>query len=227
MRLIGGIAKGLLPLLIFLNLTIPLQICIADSYSPPFSYKKPSANGQFLFVMIAPVTAESELSADAQNIRATYRVSGLYLNNGSTVPLWTVDWYEPEVIVPSDGIHLIRQNTFPSSPSNRVLIFYANGRELRSYTVDELVDFKFLLPETISHFYWQEKAVLNDDERTLSLTTLNKDRYVFDITSGKILSSRRPTRMIIAVTVAVIIFLILLLVKRRSALSRTHNRGST
>jgi hypothetical protein len=30
----------------------------------------------------------------------------LYRNDGSTTPLWTVDWYAHSVLLPSDGIHL-------------------------------------------------------------------------------------------------------------------------
>lgn len=55
----------------------------ADSIAPPFSYTKLSPDGRFLFVMIAPFTAEDDASywneqvaAEILAIRTTYEKSG-------------------------------------------------------------------------------------------------------------------------------------------------------
>src|SRR5688500_3455468 len=87
----------------------------ADKKGPPQTRKEVTADGKFVFVMLAPQTLEDELKShgteDAKNavtaIRNVYKKSGLYKNDGSAEPLWTVDWYAP-VTVLSDGEHLIR-----------------------------------------------------------------------------------------------------------------------
>jgi hypothetical protein len=80
-------------------------------------YKEVSLNGQYVFVMlgILPTPAddpawryeEPRVRKDAE-IRRVYPQSGLYRNDGSAAPLWTVDWYAFKVFVASDGVHLVR-----------------------------------------------------------------------------------------------------------------------
>src|SRR5688572_14539739 len=79
---------------------------LADSPARPSSYTAISPNEKYLFVMIAPMKAEDEAAdwidekaAEILAIRKKYTQSGLYLNDGSTKPLWTVDWYSYEVEV--------------------------------------------------------------------------------------------------------------------------------
>ncbi len=62
---------------------------------------------------------------------------------------------------------------------------------LRSYQINELVGFidSFSLPRTASHFRWEKSRSLDDEKQTLTLVTLNEDTYVFDITTGEIISS--------------------------------------
>src|SRR5262245_52042389 len=87
----------------------------ADKKGPPQSHKEVTAGGKYVFVMLAPQPVEDEIKSygteDAKNtviaMRNVYKKSGLYKNDGSAEPLWTVDWYGAATVL-SDGVHLIR-----------------------------------------------------------------------------------------------------------------------
>ncbi len=188
---------------LFFLLTLS-TLCLADSVAVPHSYAHASSDNRYIFVMLSP-KAESdgtgqptEVRNEALRLRKTYKESGLYRNDGSLEPLWTVNWYSSDVLVSSDGSHLIRMGPWASSTTDEALTFFDKGKEIRSYAINELVDFSWLLPHTVSHFTWKDNATLDDSRRTLILTTLTHETYVFDITTGKIVSTRRLGRRVIA-----------------------------
>lgn len=57
-------------------------------------------------------------------IRKTYPKSGLYKNDGSTLPVWTVEWFAQEVEPLSDGIHIVRCGPWASSPFTQAVTFF-------------------------------------------------------------------------------------------------------
>src|SRR6516162_11460738 len=75
----------------------------ADKPATPATRTEIIANGKFLFVMLCPLALETE---QGKAIRAKYPESGLYKNDGSKEPFWTVDWYREKVTVASDGVHM-------------------------------------------------------------------------------------------------------------------------
>ena len=56
-----------------------------------------------------------------------YEKSGLYQNNGSTTPLWTVDWYAYRVHIVSVGVHMVRPGPWATGTRNPAVTFYRNG----------------------------------------------------------------------------------------------------
>src|SRR5947209_3027184 len=202
----------------------PLALA-ADSPAMPFSYMTPSADGKYVLVMIAPVPLHRDGSGEgqegrekAQRIRNTYKVSGLYLNDGSTNALWTVDWYAYRVFVPSDGIHLVRGGPWARSGSDEAFTFFEYGRPVRDVKINEVVDTTVLLHHTVSHFFWAKEMKLDDSSKTFIVATLLGEKYVFDYRTGQTLPSFRPLRIIFAVTLlaAVATLIVLRKVKRRS-----------
>jgi hypothetical protein len=175
----------------------------ADKPVPPHSYLIKSSDNRFIFVMLSPKKEDDdnlrpeEKRQESLRIREHYNISGLYLNDESNTPVWSVSWYSSSIILASDGIHLIRQGPWTSSLSDEALTFFANGKELKSYQVKDFVDSAVLLPHTVSHFKWEKSVALNEKERTLTLVTLYNDEYIFDITTGDITSSHRLSRIII------------------------------
>jgi tetratricopeptide (TPR) repeat protein len=190
----------------------------ADMEGTPGSYTIETANKKYIFVMFDP---GSNFVSDAMK---RYPQSGLYLNNGSTTPLWTVDWYG-QVRLPSDGVHLVRYGGWARTSgtyTEEAITFFAAGKELKSYKTRDLVYFPQLLPHSVSHYEWQDALSLNEtyslvikiygnegnaysyqqrekfdeDAHLMKLATKQKDIYVFDLTTGEIISSHHPVRFI-------------------------------
>lgn len=202
-------------LISLLILAVATPFSLADTPAPPSSYVAQSADGQFLFVMIAPPWSE-ERAAKIQAIRKKYRVSGLYRNDGSSEPLWAVGWYAYGVIVASDGSHVIRHGPWASSSGDEAFTFFADGREIRSYRINELVGNPEFLPHSVSHFMWLGNHQLDDSAGTWAIRTLNGEYYTFDISTGEILSSFRLRRWIFGVGVPIIVVALVLLLRRGS-----------
>jgi hypothetical protein len=190
----------------------------ADSFLPPSSYREKSADGRYVFVMIPPdITLDDELKPfndgpgravkdEIRAIRGKYQRSGLYPNDGSADPLWTVDWYKSRVVVPSDGVHLVafpgphrrtgnRENKVTADDLKQVgLEFYAKGKLIREAPIAEYVDRTGPLSATWSHFGWCEEARADDTNGRLIVTTLDDNRIAVDLATGTVVSKERLIR---------------------------------
>src|SRR5258708_2997031 len=209
-------------LMSFFYIVVLTQSAIADHIADPCSYSVASKDGRYIFVMLASVRLESDgigvgkaEREEAQRLRKKYHVSGLYLNDESTTLLWTVDWYAYAIILPSDGVHLVRQGPWASQRHDEALSFCANGKVIKSYRVADLVDFTWLLPHSVSHFRWSNEMALDDEGQALALSTLDRSTYVFDTKTGKILSSSRPTRLALVGVLAATVFLAFVIPSRK------------
>jgi hypothetical protein len=171
----------------------------ADSPAPPFSWTKPTADGRHVFVMRSPpyVSApggrwSDENKPSIRAIRLTYPQSGLYRNDGSTAPLWAVDWYayEGNVDVASDGVHLVRRDGGGSMESS-AFSFFANGRLVRRYTIGELVDAGWRLDRSVTRLFWSKHEAFDDAALRYVVDTADGNAFVFDVATGAILSESR------------------------------------
>lgn len=192
--------RRILELLLLGWIIVDAQNIFSDTTIPPYSYSTTSANGKFVFVMISPVEMERdgdylgpEDKQKSQKVREKYSASGLYLNNGSNKALWTVNWYAYNVLIASDGVHLVRNGPWASSGDDEAITFFAAEKQVKTYKVSDLVRFIWYLPHSVSHFVWEKSQELDDKNKTYTLETLQKDKFVFDITTGDITSSRRPS----------------------------------
>jgi hypothetical protein len=200
---------------------------LADSPAPPMSYKEISPNGKFVFEMIAPLPLDDEVRpwndetrAGIRAIRSLYSTSGLYRNDGSIDPLWTVDWYAHGVEVASDGVHLVRHGPWASSTDHEALSFFASGELLRTYRIRQLVDFPIVLPHSVSHFRWSEEMQLHDSKLQYSVATKDGNRFNFDMRTGEIVSTIRPGRWLVGGVLLIIGLGWIVLRNRRRALAR-------
>jgi hypothetical protein len=154
--------------------------------------------------MIAPLTPEQDAAgyeewyaAQIRKLRQTYRVSGLYRNDESTLPLWVVDWYARHIEIASDGVHLVRSGSAAMSPSDQAIAFFANGQMLRSYSVADLVDLPWLLPRSVSHIMWRSEGRFDNTTMTYTIWTKHGERFVFDVTTGTMTQAWHPVRAIV------------------------------
>jgi hypothetical protein len=158
----------------------------ADTEAPPTDYVQVSGNEQYIFVMLSGTNSP----LNKPEIRKKYQKSGLYRNNDSTTPLWTVDWYSFGVEVSSDGEHLIRSGPWPSNNnySELAVAFYEKGQEIASYRVDQLVFLPFFLPQSVSHYRWCRQWQFDDNLGRLNIETHHGEKYIFDVKSGKVIN---------------------------------------
>ena len=179
-----------------------------DSMDRPHSYVKESPDGKYLFVMLAPSDNALDWGAEFQTI---FPASGMYLNDVSRTPLWTVDWYASSVVVFSDGVHVIRYGWWPENLSNEAITFFANGKMLRSYQISDLVDTSLFLDRTVSHFRWEraDDTEFDETDHTFSVATISDEKYTFDYTTGEIVSARRPLRAFFVLVAVTALFLVL------------------
>jgi hypothetical protein len=198
------------------------SLAFADTVAPPRSYATPSPDNKFLFVMIASIEIEldgisygEEGKLEAKRIRKTYPSSGMYLNNGSTKPLWTVDWHSNSVIVSTDGKHVVRRGPWASKMSDEAFTIFEQNKVVWSFKISELVASEYLLPHSVSHFMWEETMTLDVEKQALSVTTLSKERYVINYLNGEIIASERPTHAAVIFGVIILLALGFVLIKQK------------
>lgn len=157
----------------FLIFALP-DVAMADSPAPPRDYAQVTEGGEYVFVMLVPEDRLDFAETD-EAIREEYSRSGLYRNDGSLDPIWTVDWHAFSVDVSSDGRHLTRWGPWPGRGNYEelALAFYEDGQEVRSYRVEDLVAKPGSLPESVSHYTWRKDDSFDAEADQVSLEILN------------------------------------------------------
>ncbi len=209
----GGALRFLLVIVgVLMLIALPV---LADSAVPPRSYTVLSPNGQYVFVMIAPLSLEEEVAqyeewyvARIREIRRTYPASGMYRNDGSTSPLWTVDWYASQVEVASDGMHLVRPGPAAMRPTDEAVAFFANGQLVRAYRVADLVDLPWVLPRSVSHLLWQADARFDETSMRYTIRTNHGEQIVFDVTTGTMIQASHPVRWVGGLGISAVLLLV-------------------
>lgn len=196
--------------LLFLLTLLPLNVIPQRSYTAETSDKK------YIFV-IRRTDGEDYLVGDK------YKWSGMYANDGSSEPLWTVDWQQ-RVYLPDDGKHVVRiggWNDYSATYREESFAFFSDGKPLKAYRVNELITFPYLLPHSsagyginyapldpdlkhdgvvmkVDHgssgYPINSGANFDNEKRTMRIETYHGDRYLFDYTTGNIISAERPSR---------------------------------
>lgn len=193
--------RGLVVLIVAVVLLLPSTKVFADSPAPIRDFSRETPNGEFLFVMLAQdiddaYNQRGSVEED-ELLRQTYPQSGMYRNDGSTTPLWTVDWNAFGVTLSDDGRHLVRWGPWPFQGNyfEIAVEFYRDGKLLRSYKVDDLVAMPMALPHSVSHYRWLEDAGDDLNNNTIWVQTYEGRRYVFDLTTGKVIEGRLPIKL--------------------------------
>lgn len=182
----------------FLTLAPLLLAGLAD----PNSWSAESPNGEYVLVMIAAsqtpeydaTSPRGVVDQKILQLRAKYTQSGLYRNDGSSVPLWTLPYRGCDhPLVLNDGQHVILANEHWRQSYNHVATFYAGGNKLASHQLENLAShYQF----TVRWIYWPEceSFQLDEDRLELTLKTNQGETYVFDVTTGQVIyrSSRYP-----------------------------------
>ena len=123
------------------------------------------------------------------------------------------------------------------------ITFFADGKPIKSYRVRDLVDLPYFLPHTVSHYEWQrpvtatpvmlksmdgvelpfQAGVIFDElAHTMILETMQGDKFIFDLNTGKIISSKRPFRIILIILITFLLLIFILFIfwlKRKSKIA--------
>jgi hypothetical protein len=165
--------------------------------SPPAKADTPSIN--------RPYVARSDDGRIALRMTPFSRIGertpgrGVATRAGSGKVLWTVDWYAlpGKVIVLNDGAGVIRFGPWAGDRygfTDLALAFYRRGREVRRYTVGQLLRDKSRILRTASHYFWLSRhrvRQLSPDQRRLTIHLIDGSVYTFDTRTGRIVSSGR------------------------------------
>lgn len=170
-------------------------VVYADSPASPSTYKVISSNEKYVFVMIAPLTLEQEVKhwieskqKETFEIRSMYPKSGMYINDGSKEPLWTVDWFSDDVEIANDGLYLVRPGPWARVLEDDAITFYKNGQLIKNYKINQLISKKRKLEYTVSHFFWEKQSLFDREKMKYYIETLDGKHFIFDIKTGEILS---------------------------------------
>jgi len=160
----------------------------AFALSPAQERDFKETTGNYVFVMLAPNHPGGWVQHDPE-MRKIYKQSGLYRNDGSSTPLWTVDWYAFEVFPHFDGEHLVRMGgSWTASTDHLAVSFYKNGKEIKSYRIKDLVHDESQLSRIIGYLYdWRGEIKYDSINAVLFLKTLDNQAYRFSIRTGEIL----------------------------------------
>ena len=116
--------------------------------------------------------------------------------DGSMKQLYrTSGWYSHEVLVSMDAKYLVRMG--PWNPGRKLskdhvaVEFYKNGKLLKGYSTLELVKDSSKIQPTTNHYFWRGKTSKLESDNKFTLDTIDGIRYVFDATTGKVISKTK------------------------------------
>ena len=171
----------------------------ADEEAPPEDLKAVSPGGKYILVMLDP--ERLHWTTGDKTLRRYYPQSGLYKNDKSKEPLWTIDWHSSEVYLSSDGKHVARIGPWPrlwdiedlkeGGPALKqpAIAFYSEGKLLKGYSIGDLIKDPFKLPQSVSHFQWKKDIRFDDSKGRLKAVTFDGQELIFDMITGNIVNN--------------------------------------
>ncbi|TWU30293.1 hypothetical protein [Bythopirellula polymerisocia] len=201
--------------------TLAFSAIDADAGLPDYQSRKiESKNGQYVLVLLTPKAERWQLSdltkhiddvydylseeekqewiedfKKEQVIEAEYSDSGLYTNDGSTDPIWTVPYFSTcqNVYVANDGIHMVvMYSPWDSSCSGtRQLSFYKSGSKVFSYKSEiEFVPCMFMRLLMRLSFGLElpvdQDSFIDDGSTEFIVHTNQRDKLAFDLATGRL-----------------------------------------
>lgn len=185
--------------------------------SHPGTWRDISDDGKYVFVMLSPLPINEDIrypedDEEIRDIRSFYPKSGLYLNDGSSKPLWEYvgEWRNNSVIVAPDGEHVI----FPGAwiydeYALNAVVFTRRGKTIRHYYKVEVIPqylLKFALNGSSSPIC--TGTSFDREKMTYTIRTNQGEEFTFDVTTGSIINSRSPFSVLYALAMVVLLTLL-------------------
>lgn len=175
------------------------------------SWRQVSDDGRYVLVMVSPLPVEEDLehngvdANEIRSIRATYSQSGLYPNEATATPIWTVPYHDTthQAFIGPQGKYLVlaHEDWYGwSGHFGHVATFYSSGTELASYLDTDLFSLLYL---SLPFLAPVDGDGVSFDARALTFTssTTQGDTIVFDVTNGQIVRQTSPLLKAIGVAV--------------------------
>lgn len=161
----------------------------------PGSWKIELNDERYVLVMVSSQPMATDIAEDeewkAQEIRAKYTQSGLYLNDSSADPLWPVEYrYETWAVhLSSDGRYLVIND---SNGSWERLSFYDKGKRLAFYDETDLDPYFYpkLIAGRIFGFgggAWGFYPEEFDPEKLTYQVESRNEQFTLDVTTGQVI----------------------------------------
>lgn len=190
------------------------------------SWRRESADRRYVLVMVSPLPADEEARDPSDNgdeirrIRAVYTQSGLYRNDGSKTPLWTITFFSepPKVDIAPDGQHFVI-----GGYDSLFVSFYSNGNRLAWHDDNELVPAMLLKRILTGRFPSYQSSHFDAQQMTYTLMSNQGEEFVFDVTTGKLIRVRSPWPLIFGLLLAGIVSVVCFVAVY--ALRRTGHRA--
>lgn len=186
----------------------------------PASWKAVSSDGRYVLVMVSPLPVKQDAGHSAFDqseilqIRSKYTQSGLYRNDGSTEPLWTIEYRGSmdSVHIAPDGKHVILGDKDWLPSWGHVVSFYANGKRLAWYRDQELI-YCFLTKGVCNNLLGRdfsacEEAHFDAQALTYTMKTNQGEVFTFDVTTGRLIRHSSPWLFYVGVPLILIPILV-------------------
>ena len=179
---------------------------LADSPAMPTPRVTVSKGGQCIFKQI-PAQRNSEWAVTNNAFGIAYRLE----TDGTFRELWRIEegWYAFSTFLSDDARYLVRMGNWAvgqePSARNLAVAFYDKGKLLAEYSTADLVRHKTKVARSVSHYTWlahEVEGFRNDATKPeprpdldwankFHLKTCDGISYVFDATTGKIVTATR------------------------------------
>lgn len=172
------LAKTIVYSFIFLLLCLTPLSALADTPARNLKFREYCADKKFYIEM----TPSHQWRPEGK---------GIAYNADTGKQLWEVNWYAHGLILLNDGVHLIRWGPWAGDRyglTDLAVAFYKNGKEIKRYTVKELLQDPSKIKKTVSHYFWKDQnkpSKLSADEKYLYLYTIDGQSYKFEVGSGE------------------------------------------
>ena len=150
-----------------------------------------SSQGKAFFKMI-PERVVDESGKVKEAFGVAYKVTG----DGEFVEQWrTSGWYSARVYISEGAQFLVRMG--PWSPGysplakDLAIMFYKNGKYIKSYLTSDLVKDKKALLKPSSHYTWVKEAHMQLYGNSFFVVTVDDIKYEFNLESGDIVKQEK------------------------------------
>jgi len=146
------------------------------------SFTIESEDGRRVFIYTSPFDQEYDTSLLA---------TGVYYVTSSLVLIYLLEdiglAFESDFVFSADLRHLA---FIPTVSQDTAIEFYDSGNLLKSYRISDLISNMDAVSFSITMAFWEERAGRNFDSANnmLTLTTADNLTYVFDITTGEVIT---------------------------------------